>query len=83
MTLRLPGDPPSEAIDIIFGQVLGVHIDDAAINEDGRVDVTALKPLSRLGYMDYLAVEDIFEMLPPGSEEVQRRLMGSSGGKPE
>ncbi|MBN9671048.1 flavin reductase family protein [Roseibium aggregatum] len=49
---------------VIFGQVVGVHIDDSII-VDGRVDVTVYKPLSRLGYMDYAVVTEVFEMGRP------------------
>lgn len=50
---------------LIFGQVVGVHIDDALLN-NGRVDVDQLNPLSRLGYLDYGVLGKIFEMPRPG-----------------
>jgi len=78
MTIRLPGSPPSESMDVVIGQVVGVHIDDSVLTENGRLDVLKLRPLSRIGYMDYTTIESIFEMLPPGnSEEVAKRLAGS------
>ncbi|MEP2704640.1 MAG: flavin reductase family protein [Roseibium sp.] len=49
---------------VVFGQVVGVHIDDDVI-VDGLVDVTKYKPLSRLGYMDYAAVTEVFQMGRP------------------
>jgi flavin reductase (DIM6/NTAB) family NADH-FMN oxidoreductase RutF len=50
---------------VTFGQVVGVHLDEAAI-VDGRVDLTRLKPLARCGYRgDYTVVESLFEMLRP------------------
>ncbi len=49
---------------VVFGQVVGVHIDDSVI-VDGMVDVTRFKPLSRLGYMDYAAVTEVFQMRRP------------------
>ena len=49
---------------VVFGQVVGVHIDERII-VDGRVDVTVYKPLSRLGYMDYAAITEVFEMGRP------------------
>jgi len=49
---------------IVFGQVVGVHIDEAIL-VDGKVDVTRFKPLSRLGYMEYAAVTEVFEMVRP------------------
>ncbi|MES0810582.1 flavin reductase family protein [Roseibium sp. SCPC15] len=49
---------------VVFGQVVGIHIDDSII-VDGKVDVTLYKPLSRLGYMEYAAVTEVFEMTRP------------------
>ncbi len=47
---------------LIFGQVVGVYIDDAFIR-DGRVDAAAMRPLARCGYMDYAFADHLFEML--------------------
>ncbi len=47
---------------LIFGQVVGVYIDDAFIR-DGRVDAAAMRPLARCGYMDYAVADHLFEML--------------------
>ena len=49
---------------VVFGQVVGVHIDESVI-VDGKVDVTLYKPLSRLGYMDYAVVNEVFQMGRP------------------
>ncbi|QAY96962.1 flavin reductase [Methylovirgula ligni] len=49
---------------LIFGQVVGVYIDDAFIR-DGRVDAAAMRPLARCGYMDYAVADHLFEMLRP------------------
>ncbi len=49
---------------IVFGQVVGVHIDEDIL-VDGKVDVTRFKPLSRLGYMEYASVTEVFEMVRP------------------
>ncbi|WP_422370174.1 flavin reductase family protein [Hoeflea sp.] len=49
---------------VVIGQVLGIHIDDQAIAE-GRLDMKAVAPLARLGYMDYADAADTFEMLRP------------------
>lgn len=47
-----------------FGQVVGIHIDDAVIR-DGRVDMGLLKPISRLGYMDFAVIDEVFELERP------------------
>ena len=50
---------------VVFGQVVGVHVDERAI-VDGRVDLTRLKPIARCGYRgDYTVVTELFEMLRP------------------
>lgn len=49
---------------VIFGQVVGVHISDDVI-VDGMIDVTRYKPLSRLGYMDYAVVTEVFQIGRP------------------
>ncbi len=49
---------------LTIGQVVGVHIDDALI-EDGLVDITRAKPISRLGYRDYAVIESVFAMVRP------------------
>jgi len=49
---------------LVFGQVVGIHIDDSII-VNGKVDVTRFKPLSRLGYMEYAAITEVFEMARP------------------
>ena len=64
-TIDLPGPdggPGTHAI--VLGQVVGVHIDDAAI-VDGKVDVTKLKPIARLGYGDYAVIDEVFELTRP------------------
>ena len=64
-TIELPGPdggPGTHAI--VLGQVVGVHIDDAAIVGD-KVDVTRLKPIARLGYGDYAVIDEVFELTRP------------------
>ena len=38
-----------------------MHIADEAII-DGRVDVTRLKPIARLGYGDYAVIDEVFTL---------------------
>ncbi|MFD1696764.1 flavin reductase family protein [Roseibium aestuarii] len=51
---------------VVFGQVVGVHIAEEAI-VDGRFDVTRVRALSRLGYMDYAVVDEVFQLARPGA----------------
>ncbi|MFD2739167.1 flavin reductase family protein [Sulfitobacter aestuarii] len=49
---------------VVFGEVVGVHLrDDCLVG--GRFDITRYAPLSRLGYRDYTAVREVFEMIRP------------------
>jgi flavin reductase (DIM6/NTAB) family NADH-FMN oxidoreductase RutF len=46
---------------VVFGRVVGVHIDDRLI-DDGKLDVTRMGPIARLGYTQYTRVEQVFSM---------------------
>ena len=56
------GDGPNR---VVFGEVVGIHIDDKII-KDGRVDLSEVRPIARLGYAQYAVVDTIFRMLRPG-----------------
>lgn len=49
---------------IVFGQVVGIHIDERFI-KDGLLDTAAMKPIARCGYDDYAVVERLFSMQRP------------------
>lgn len=57
-TLELPGPSNGKGVTytVVFGLVVGIYIDDAFI-KDGIVDTPAMRPLARLGYMDYSVLE--------------------------
>jgi len=66
--LDLPSGRDGEPNNLVIGQVVGVHIDDAVLSE-GRVDLKKVRPIARLGYMDYAVVDTIFSMQrPPGGD---------------
>ncbi len=68
-TLELPGRTPRAAHRVVLGEVIGVHIDDEALTAEGLVDVARIRPLGRLGYKDYVAVETLFSMEKETPEE--------------
>lgn len=74
-TVRLPGNGAVGSIDVVFGRVVCVHIADEFL-KDGRLDIEAIRPLARMGYHDYTAVEKVFTMTPRGSPV---RLAGLEG----
>jgi len=64
-TVELPGvdgEPGNHAI--VLGQVVGIHIDDEALVA-GKVDITKLRPIARLGYRDYAVIDEVFELGGP------------------
>ncbi|GAB4374148.1 MAG: flavin reductase family protein [Kiloniellaceae bacterium] len=62
-TVDLPGNA-GERNAVVFGQVVGVHIDESVLT-GGLVDMAKLKPIARLGYMDYCMVEEVFAIQRP------------------
>ena len=75
MTIVMPS--PSAGSDrnsIVIGQVVGVHIADHVIT-NGMVDVRKIRPVARLGYMQYAVIDEAFTMLRPQwpEEETETR----------
>ena len=58
--VKLAGDQ-SHAV---FGEVIGVRLRDDCLS-DGIFDVTKFKPLARLGYQDYAAIDTVFSLVRP------------------
>ena len=61
-------DIHDEPVDqyLVIGQVVGVHLDESAIDEDGVVRTLGLKPIARLGGPgDYAVVDNVFQMRRP------------------
>lgn len=49
---------------MVIGEVVGVHIDERILT-DGLVDIKKVKPVSRLGYLDYATTESVYQMARP------------------
>lgn len=62
--VALPSRAGGRGSHLVLGMVVGIYIDDGLIH-DGRVDILALRPVSRLGYSDYSVVDSLFEMPRP------------------
>ena len=61
-TVVLPGITWKSTHHIVVGRVVGVHIKDEVLTPDGKIDVVKIRPLARLGYLDYTSVETSFEL---------------------
>ena len=58
------GDGPMAA-NLVIGEVVAIHIDDAVIGDDGRVDPRKLKTIARLGGDWYCRTSDLFALKRP------------------
>ncbi len=76
-TLHLPGNGPTGTVDVVFGKVIAIHIEDAVLTPEGRIDLLRIQPLARLGYHDYTHVESMFTMTPRGTPARMAGLEGS------
>ncbi len=68
-TLDLPSNNPKHKQTMVMGYVVGVHIRDEVL-KDGIVDIAKVRPIARMGYMDYSVVNEVFTMLRPSRENV-------------
>lgn len=50
---------------MIFGQVVGIHIREDAIGENGLLDIAKIRPIGRMGYLDYADCGAPFQMKRP------------------
>jgi flavin reductase (DIM6/NTAB) family NADH-FMN oxidoreductase RutF len=57
---------------VVFGEVVGIHISEGILR-DGMVATDLLRPLARMGYRDYCAVSESFEMIRPSVEDVAKK----------
>jgi len=50
---------------VVFGEVVGIYVDDRYVTEEGRLDTAAMRPVARMGYDEYTVVERAFRMARP------------------
>lgn len=62
--IQLPCTLQDSINTMIIGSVLGVHINDEVL-VDGLIDLSLIKPLARLGYTQYTAVDEVFSLNRP------------------
>jgi flavin reductase (DIM6/NTAB) family NADH-FMN oxidoreductase RutF len=53
------------AANLVVGEVLLIHIDEAVLDPSGRVDPRKLRTIARLGGNYYCRSTDLFEMERP------------------
>jgi flavin reductase (DIM6/NTAB) family NADH-FMN oxidoreductase RutF len=62
--IELPLMPDGSRNTMVIGEVVGVYIADAALT-DGMIDTARIKPIGRLGYTDYVVIDEVFSMTRP------------------
>jgi flavin reductase (DIM6/NTAB) family NADH-FMN oxidoreductase RutF len=75
-THRLPcGD--AGPVDVVYGRVERIHINEAFVTPEGKLDIPKIQPIARMGYYDYAVIKETFEMRIPGaSAEAANGLEG-------
>ncbi|MCW9035764.1 MAG: flavin reductase family protein [Rhodospirillales bacterium] len=63
-TVELPCTIENSRNAMVIGEVIGIHIADEVLT-DGMVDTAKIRPISRLGYMEYAVVNEVFSMNRP------------------
>lgn len=66
-THRLPGNSPVGGVDVVYGEVVRIHVRDEVVTPDGKLDIPAIKPIARMGYYDYACISETFEMRIPNA----------------
>lgn len=61
------GDGTAGSGYIVIGEVVQAHVDDAAIDAGMHIDISKIKPVSRLAGTDYAPVRDVFSLKRPTS----------------
>lgn len=63
-TVQLDFGEHKVSTKLVIGHVIGIRINDDLL-VDGKIDITKLKPIARLGYDEYALIENIFKMKRP------------------
>ena len=78
-THSLKGNSNHGYVDVVYGEVVRIHVNDNVINKEGKMDIKKIRPLARLGYYDYTSVTEVFEMrIPNASGNTEDGLEGMS-----
>jgi flavin reductase (DIM6/NTAB) family NADH-FMN oxidoreductase RutF len=76
-THRLPGATTVGTVDVVFGEVIRIHVRDDVVLPGGKLDIAKIAPIARMGYYDYAVIRETFEMrIPNVSEGVLAGLEG-------
>ncbi len=57
-SVRVPSWEEKDKYFIVLGEVIGSHIRDEYLTEDGLVNIAKINPIRRMGYNDNTSVSD-------------------------
>jgi len=65
-TIHLPKTKTGGPNNVVIGEVIGIHVDEEMV-VDGKINIHKVKPLARLGYLEYASIEpnNIFSLKRP------------------
>lgn len=66
-THRLRGNSNHGWVEVVYGEVVRIHVKDSVLTPEGKLDYPRIRPLARMGYYDYAAISETFEMRVPGA----------------
>ena len=66
-THRLRGNSNHGWVEVVYGEVIRIHVKDSVLTPEGKLDYPRIRPLARMGYYDYAAIGETFEMRVPGA----------------
>ena len=76
-THRLPGNSAVGTVDVVYGRVERIHVAEHVLTADGKLDISKIQPIARMGYYDYTCVTETFEMrIPKASNAAADGLEG-------
>lgn len=75
-TQHFAGNSNVGNVDVVFGEVVRIHVKDDVITDSGKIDIPKIKPIARMGYYDYTVIDSVFEMKIPGNSHAPGGLEG-------
>ncbi|CAI3954248.1 DIM6/NTAB family (RutF) (PDB:1EJE) [Commensalibacter communis] len=81
-TQTIKGNGELGTVDLILGEVKKIHIKDEVINNEGIMDIQKIRPIGRMGYVDYTTIDNIFSMHVPMTPDIQKimdNIMSGTG----
>lgn len=80
-THRLRGNSSHGWVEVVYGEVMHIHVNDDYLTPEGKMNIAKIRPLARLGYYDYTSVTEVFEMRIPGAGAISNEGLEGKSSK--